>query len=311
MKNPKLFALLTIGLWSFGMYLGRLMAINSQFILLDLSFIFAFIVLLVYTVATQGFSFVKNGKIKPLYFLVSPLGYLVYCVGVNQSSRAYNSISETTILNYTWVIFTIIFTEAIFNRKRQRERNIQIIEGIGIILGFLAVVLLATRGNFSSLQINLPGLLWGLLAGVSYGLFSAYSSTVEENAQGSFLLAGIFTSIVLISIPSLTELEILKTLTWQNIGVAFASGGLLSGLGYIFWTRANRLARLQDVDISSVASLMLVLPFTSLVVINLLLGESSLLEPYFLVSLVLILISSLICQKAADISCLINKKKKP
>jgi len=293
------------------MYLGRLMAINSQFILLNLSFIFSFIVLLVYSFVTQGSSIFKKVKFKLVYFLISPLGYLVYCVGVNQSSRAYDSISETTILNYTWVIFTIIFTELFFNKNRKRDRVIQIIEAIGIILGFAAVVVLVTQGDFSSLHINVPGLLWGLAAGVSYGIFSAYSSTVDEESQGVFLLVGIFMSILLISFPSLTELDLIPALTWREIGVAFASGGLLSGLGYVGWTRANRLARIQNVDISSVASLMLVLPFTSLLVSNLFLRESSFLQPYFLVSLALIILSSVICQKTIAIANLFHKSTNP
>jgi hypothetical protein len=98
MNNPKILALLTIVLWSFGMYLGRLIAIKSQFLLISLSFFFSFITILVYTtLILKDFSFLKIKSIKLLYVLMGPLGYFVYSVALNQSSRHFDGISETTI----------------------------------------------------------------------------------------------------------------------------------------------------------------------------------------------------------------------
>jgi drug/metabolite transporter (DMT)-like permease len=302
MNNPRFLALFTILLWSFGAYLTRLIALRSQFLLLALAFFFAFITLLVVNlIQHRGFSFLNRAHLKLGFLLFGPLGYFVYSVSYNQSSRSYNSISETTILNYTWPVFTIIFTDLVFNKKSNRSGTFRAVEATGILLGFASIVILATRGNPASFQVNLPGIFWGLLTGLSYGIFSAYSSTVDEDRQGVFLLTATLASLVFITGFALGEMSMLNALTLKDVAAAFALGGLLDGIGYTTWTRANRLAHQQRVDISSIASLMLVLPFTSLLIVSLLLGESQILQPYFIASLALILISSIICQKTGVI----------
>jgi drug/metabolite transporter (DMT)-like permease len=302
MNNPRILALFTILLWSFGAYLTRLIALRSQFLLLALAFLFAFLTLLVVNgIQSRGFSFLNRQSLKIGYLLFGPLGYFVYSVAYNQSSRSYNSISEPTILNYTWPVFTIIFTDLVFNQKSRRSLLFRMVEAAGILLGFCSIVILATRGNPAAFQINLPGIFWGLLTGLSYGVFSAYSSTIQEARQGVFLLAATLTSLALIAGFSIGELDLLKSLTLKDVAAAFALGGLLDGIGYTAWTRANRLAHQQQVDISSIASLMLILPFTSLLIVSLLLGENQLVQPYFITSLLLILVSSIICQKTSAI----------
>jgi drug/metabolite transporter (DMT)-like permease len=311
MNNPRILAFFTILLWSFGAYLTRLIALRSQFLLLALAFLFAFLTLLVFNVIQyKGFSFFNRDNLKLGYLLLGPLGYFVYSVAYTQSSRSYNSISEATILNYTWPVFTIIFTDLVFNKKSHRSPLFRMVEASGILLGFLSIVILATRGDLGSFHINLPGILWGLLTGLSYGIFSAYSGTIQEEKQGIFLMAAALASLVLIAGFSLNEINLLNTLTLKDIAATFALGGVLDGIGYFSWTRANRLAHQQQVDISSIASLMLILPFTSLLIVSLLLGENQLGQPYFIISLALILISSLICQKTPFIVGLIKPAEK-
>jgi len=310
-NNPRILALFTILLWSFGAYLTRLIALRSQFLLLALAFFFAFITLLVVNVIQhRGFSFLNRAHLKLGFLLLGPLGYFVYSVSYNQSSRAYNSISETTILNYTWPVFTIIFTDLVFNKKSHRSGLFRTVEAAGILLGFASIVILATRGNPASFQINLPGIFWGLLTGLSYGIFGAYSCTIDEDRQGVFLLTATLASLVFITGFALGELSMLTSLTFKDVATAFALGGLLDGIGYTTWTRANRLAHQQRMDISSIASLMLILPFTSLLIVSLLLGENQIVQPYFIASLALILVSSIICQKTGTIVGWIKQERK-
>jgi drug/metabolite transporter (DMT)-like permease len=302
MNNPKILALLTIVLWSFGMYIGRLIAIKSQFLLISLSLLFSFITILVYTaLVLKDFSFLRLKAYHWLYFLTGPLGYFVYSVGQNQSSRQFNGMSETTILNYTWPIFTIIFTQMLAGNNNNRFW-VRVVEALGVLVGFGAVVNLATHGNFSSFNLNVPGILWGLLSGAAYGLYSAYSGGLKAEEQSVFLVVSTGFSLLLAGLLSFSELGIISTLTWTDLGVTFISGCLLSGVGYITWTRANRLAREQSINISSIASIMFVLPVISLVIVSLLLGETLLLQPYFLGSLGLIVISSILCQRVEPIA---------
>jgi drug/metabolite transporter (DMT)-like permease len=119
--------------------------------------------------------------------LVGPFGYFVYSAALNLSYRNFDSASETTVLNYTWPVFTVIFTQLVFKGLTRKDRLVRMIEWLGIGLGFLSVIVLASRGEFNLLvEPNLPGIGWGLLAGASYGFFSAYSGTVSRERQSIF-----------------------------------------------------------------------------------------------------------------------------
>lgn len=298
MNNPKLLVILTVALWSFAMFLARLISAKSQFVLISLSFSFTFITFLSYFYYTFRKSFFKKLKsIKIRYLLVGQLGYFTYWLGIIQSFRAFNSASEPTILNYTWPVFTIIFTELLF-RKKPKSNTFRIIESIGIIFGFISIVTLATEGNFTTLNLlNLKGLGWGLLAGTSYGLFSSYSSTIPKDEHCIFLLSSIFMSLVLMSCFSISEISLIKTFTIKDVFAVAALGCLVDGMGYITWTKANRLAYERRINISSVASITFALPLLSLTIIAVFLKETQLFQPYFILSLFFLLLSSLLCQK--------------
>jgi drug/metabolite transporter (DMT)-like permease len=235
------------------------------------------------------------------YGLMGLFGYGLYSTSLNQSFRAFNAASEASVLNYTWPLFTVVFTQGIFRRERQRP-GVRLVEALGTLVGFGAVVVLTTQGRLSSLNLANPaGVAWGLCAGASYGLFSAYSSTVPEREHSLFLLAAIATSWVLLLPLSYTERALLSELSWASVALALVQGGLLNGVGYITWTRANRLAREQGISISSVASLTFLLPIIALVWITLFLGETAIWRPYFVVSLAMVVLGSLLCQRAEQI----------
>jgi drug/metabolite transporter (DMT)-like permease len=101
--------------------------------------------------------------------------------------------------------------------------------------------------------------------------------------------------MALISIP---EINRIKNINRQDIIIVVALGCVLNGIGYITWTRANRVAREKGISISSVASIMFILPILSLIIIAVLLGETILAQTYFLVSLLLVFLSTILCQRA-------------
>jgi drug/metabolite transporter (DMT)-like permease len=307
-NNPRVLALFSVVCWTFSAYLSRSISIRSQCALLILSFSTAFVVLLAYFALRRPDPGANRfTRVKPAYLLLGPLGYFVYAVALFRSYRAFNSASETTVLNYTWPLFTVLFTEVLFRHVfRRRQPAIQGgVEALGIALGFLSVLALATEGRLTVLDFsNLPGLGWGLLAGASYGLFSAYSSTVSGKEQGTFLLVAVFTSIVLVCLTATvtSEIGLLGALAPQDVIYPVVWGCVGNGIGYIVWTRANRLAREQGVGVSAIASAMFVLPLLGLTVVAVLLNERQLLQGYFVLSLVLILLGSLLCQKADSIA---------
>jgi drug/metabolite transporter (DMT)-like permease len=159
-----------------------------------------------------------------------------------------------------------------------------------------------TQGNILSFHItNIKGLLWGLLAGSSFGFFSAFSSTVSKEKQGIFLLSSVFSSLIAMAFLSLSELSLFSTITIKDIALVASLGSVVDGIGYIAWTGANRVAKERKVSISSIASLVYLLPVLSLVIVTIIFKEKTLFQPYFLIALALLLVSSIICQKASTI----------
>jgi drug/metabolite transporter (DMT)-like permease len=313
MNNPQLLTIATVLLWSFGPFLGRLVSLKSAVVLLSISFLFTFLTMLLFTFITHCLSLsniVKAFSFKYLFFGL--FGYFFYWFAFTQSFRAYNTGSEATVLNYTWPIFTIVFTELFFNNRNKGKKTkvIHVVESIGIFLGFLSILILATKGNVFSFNLaNGIGLAWGLAAGASYGLFSAYSSTVSKEKQSIFLLYATFVSLAAMLTVSLSEAKIFATLTVNDIIIVALLGAVIDGLGYIAWTRANRVAREKNIDISSVASIVFTLPILSLVVITICLKETTLFQLYFLTSLLFVFLSSFLCQKPSFISNLFKNKR--
>jgi drug/metabolite transporter (DMT)-like permease len=300
-NNPILLAIFTLILWSFGSLLSRLVAIQSQFVLLSISFLFSFLTLLLYLINSKQFSVSYFRKIPIGYLIIGPLGYFVYSVAITQSSRAFQGISETTILNNTWPIFTVLFSELVFN-KSIKPKMTRFFEGVGIIFGLLSIIALVTKGDLSAIKLDPLGILWGLLAGFSYGLFGAYSGTIEKEQQKVFLFVSISISLLLLSIPAALEIGKINGLTFKDIFIAFAMGCLLDELGYILWTRAIWLSKESKIRISKVASMMFFLPFTNLLIVRIFFQEDQLSQPFFIASLIMILISTFIIQKASDLS---------
>jgi drug/metabolite transporter (DMT)-like permease len=315
-NNPRLLAAITIVFWSFTAFLTRSISMRAQVALLVISFSFSFATLLIYFafLRPQPPASGRFAQLKLSYLLIGPLGYFVYAVALFQSYHAFDSASQTTILNYTWPLFTVLFTEALFRHGARRTALQGVIESLGILIGFLAVLVLATEGHLTMLEFsNAPGIVWGLLAGVCYGLFSAYSSTVSREEQSTFLLTSVGASVVLVALTATFtgEIGLLGTLTSHDIVFPAVWGCVGNGVGYIFWTRANRLAREQGIGVSAIASAMFILPLSALVIVALLLGENQLLRPHVAASLGLILLGSALCQKAGAVAGWLSRRSAP
>lgn len=313
MRDPRLLTGLTILIWSFGQYVGRLISLRSAYLLLTISMVFALTCFVLYAVIFQHVSPSKLFRgIKKEYLFVGFFGFALYQLGANFCFRAFNNASEPTILNYTWPLFTVLFTAIFSPLKSKRYKGVALIEHIGIFLGFISIVFLVTKGgNITSFVTNIPGLFWGLVSGASYGLFSAYSSTVSEKDHSTFLISAMVSSLVVLGVISLQELPLVSSITMKDLFVTAINGLIIQGIAGIMWTRANRMAKEQKVSISSVASMIYFLPLFALIVISVLLGENHIVvQGYFIVSLALIFFSSFLCQKSEYVASLLYGRKK-
>ena len=312
MSNPRALALVSVVCWAFSAYLTRSISMRSPVALLLVSFSAGFATLLVYFALLRPNAVAGSfTRIRAGYVVLGPLGYYVYAVALFQSYRAFNTASQTTVLNYTWPLFTVLFTEVLFRHADRRALLQGVLEAAGIAVGFLSVFVLATEGRLTEFDFANPaGIAWGLLAGASYGLFSAYSSTVASGEQGAFLLTSVLASAALVFLTAVvtTEISLLTTLTLQDMIYPIVWGCVGNGVGYIAWTRANRLAREQGVGVSAIASAMFVLPLLGLVLVAVLLKERQLWQGYFALSVALILLSSALCQRARAVAAWVGRR---
>ena len=302
-NNPKFFAIATVILWSAFAPLAKAVS-KSEYLHISFSFFFTLVTFsIVLSIGSGPSPWRRIRNMKPAYWIYGSFGYFFYWMGLIQSFRQFSSASGTTVLNYTWPIFTVLFTELIFRRTR-KSRIYRLVESLGIGLGFAAVVVLATRGDVLSFEItHIKGLLWGLFAGSTYGFFSAYSGTVRREDHGLFLMISALASFILMVPFALTEIELLRAFTYKDFILVAVLGSAVDGGGYFLWTSANLVAREQDVDISAVSSLVFFLPLISVVIVSVVLGEGEIFKAYFAVTLVLLIAGSILCQKtqgAAD-----------
>lgn len=97
-----------------------------------------------------------------LYYLLLYFGY------------AHAKGLEVLAVQYTWPIFILIFS-VFFLKEKLRARNI-----IAIIIGFVGVLIVLTKGNFSQIYLNnLTTSLVVLFAASIFGLFSVLSKKVN------------------------------------------------------------------------------------------------------------------------------------
>ncbi len=314
MRNPKLLALVTVLFWSFSIPLARFISLSSPYLLFSISFSCALLIFLIRAKVIYGNQlFYRIRSIPVQYYYIGILGYYAIWLGNTKSFQSFDSAAETAVLNYTWLVFTVLFSQLIFNRPKGLTVDV-VVRNSGILLCFIAVYILAMEGNLRGFNYaNTCGILWGLLGGAAYGFFSAYSTRVPEKDHMLFLLAAVTTGLFLMLLTYLISTANVKAdlrgVTFQDILFAVAIGVFVDAFGYMTWTRALQLARVQAIDISRLASIVFILPVTSLVIVFLVFREAAILESYFLLSLMLLLVGIWLAQRSAFFVKVIKKAR--
>lgn len=301
MEKPRFLAVLTVLFWSFSSMLARMLSLSAPYFLFCISFAVALVIYLIYARCIYKKELFKRlRQIPAKYYFIGLLGYYAIWIGNTESFQSYDSASETTVLNYTWLIFTVFFSELIFNRPGRYTKKTAL-SYLGIIFCFASVYLLAVEGNLHLFDFqNTEGLLWGLGGGISYGLFSAYSSKIPKNKHPLFLIAAVSSSLIAMIFTTILQdastAGIIYEISPKDIMAAIGLGVLVDALGYIMWTRSLREAKKKGMNISKIASVIFVLPVISLIIVSISFGENLLLRNYFIGSLALLLAGIILSQ---------------
>jgi len=94
------------------------------------------------------------------------------CVALLQASWAYAvsliDVGVAVVLNYTAPAWAALFAWPLLGERLNRQK------GIALLLTTAGVALIARIFDAQFLSLNVAGLLWGLISGVLYGLYSIF-----------------------------------------------------------------------------------------------------------------------------------------
>lgn len=284
-KKAYLFAIFAVLCWStvataFKLTLRYLQPTELLFYSTFFSLIILFISLIISGKIKQAFILTpKELLLSILMGLLNP--FLYYWV----LFKAYDLLDAQIAqpLNYTWGIVVVIFS-IIFLKQKILLRNI-----IAIIISFIGVVFISTKGSFNSVSIqNVEGTILAIGSSLIWSTFWVLNLKDKRDAQVKLFLSFLFALL-----PTL----ILKVLTngWQIVNIygilgAFYIGTFEMGLTFILWLKALEYSKTT----ASISNIVYLSPFISLLFIHFVLEED--IHKSSIIGLILVIIGILIQQ---------------
>ena len=219
----------------------------------------------------------------PFYYLllglINPLAYYLILF------KAYDLLpaSQAQPLNYSWAI-TLTLMAAVFLGQKIRKQD-----WVACVLGYIGVVVIATKGNLLSLEFESP--LGVGLALLSTILWAGYWILNTKNKADP--IVGVLLGF-LIALPFAIGLCLYEQSSWDislTGWFAVTYVGLFEmGITFVLWLSALRLTD----NTARISNLIFVSPFISLLLLAYIIGEQ--IHPSTLFGLVLI-VSGLVFQQ--------------
>jgi drug/metabolite transporter (DMT)-like permease len=171
MNNQKLgytYAFLAALMWGSTAAVTKLLLnhlTNSQ--VLFFSTFFALLILLAICVAQGKLSEIKRYTLNDYatFAFMGFVGVFLYRYFL-QAALQLMSAQEAFIINYTWPIMVVVFAWLIL-KEQMTWRKL-----LGLLLSFFGVVVVATKGDFSTLSFSIGGVLFALAGAIVYGFYS-------------------------------------------------------------------------------------------------------------------------------------------
>lgn len=183
--------------------------------------------------------------------------------------RAYALLpaQEALPLNYTWPIMLVLLSIPLL------KQGIGLRGVASIAAGFVGVLIISTRGDLSSLRFaNAQGVLLALASAVIWALFWISNMRDRRDEIAKLFLNFAFGSGFILAFTLLTRgLEMPRM---PGLLGAVYVGLFEMGITFVLWLKALRLSR----STAQVSSFIYLIPFLSLIVIRLTVGERILLS---------------------------------
>lgn len=217
----------TVGIW--GTLLGR-MGMDSMmtafFRLLSASIILS-VILLIKGKGLSLFKISKRGLISCMLigFLSQALYNYFYMYSVHTTG-----MSTAAVLLYTSPIFVAILSRMILKESMTSNKI------LAIIVNILGCVLTVTGGSFSGVQVNMVGIIMGVLAGFAYALMpilSRIGADFEDAFTSAFYGLAFGALLLFFMAHPFTGVDFAFNLPMVLVLIAF--GLIPSALGYIIY----------------------------------------------------------------------------
>lgn len=228
-----IYVLICVGLWALipvVSKLGQVSLDNHQF--LFWSSLVSFIAFVFTTIIVkQGKTFLTYkkedwGKSIFLGFLGTYLYYILLYFGYARAQGL-----EVLVLQYSWPIFIVLLSIFILKEKLTVKRL------IAVVLGFLGVFLVLTKGDFSNIHLeNYFVDILVLVAAMVFALFSVLSKKVHLEAYTMITIY--FLTATVASFISMLWLSEFVLPTKDSIWPILINGVFVNGFSYIFWIKA-------------------------------------------------------------------------
>ena len=190
---------------------------------------------------------------------------------------------EAMVINFSWPIMIVILSIPILKQK------IDIKSFLSIIVCYVGVVVIATKGDVFSMQFeNSLGVVYILITTVIWSLFWLFNTKNSNDSVVSLFLIFLFSLPYILIITHFSNSFVIPSLKGV-IGSAYI-GLFEMGISVVLWQSALKIST----TVSRVASLVFITPFLSLLILHFVLKEDILASTIFGVILIC---SGLILQK--------------
>ncbi|MBN2017243.1 MAG: DMT family transporter [Candidatus Cloacimonetes bacterium] len=271
-KKAYSFAVLAVILWSTvaSAFKISLRHVDYLELLLFASFFSTFIIFIVLLIRKE-LHLIRTYSKKDLLF-AALLGFLNPFLYYIVLFKAYSILpaQEAITLNYTWPLMLVLLSIPLLKQK------IKFLSIVAIIISFIGVIIIATKGDIASLEFsNIRGDLLPLGSAVIWALFWIFNVKDKHAIVIKLFVSfcfGLLFSVVLLLVRSL-----LVGFSFPNLkgilGSAYV-GFFEMGLTFIVWLSALKYAKTT----AQVSNFIYITPFLSLFVVSIVVGERILLS---------------------------------
>jgi drug/metabolite transporter (DMT)-like permease len=222
-------------------------------------------------------------------FKAMPLGFLGCFFYYLCLYYAYSKANGITVLvvQYLWPILIVLLSVWFLDEELTPRKS------LACVLGFLGVVMVVSKGNFSSLEAkNLHALAVVGVGALSFAAFSVFSKKLAANPLISTLQCFVWASLFsLIALVMFGKLELPRTAAgWI---VVILNGAVINGLSYVWWLKALAME-----EASKIAPLVFLTPILACIWLVLFFREEFL--PIYAVGVVACVASGLLASKANE-----------